>query len=337
MNGLLLSARAVLAVVFVVAAAGKFLDLDGSRKALTEFGVPSPMARYAAPALPLAELLVAVALLIRPSAVAGAVGALLLLLVFIGGVAYAMSQDRAPDCHCFGQLHSEPAGASTLIRNALLLAPAALIIAAGPGPSLAGALGGLRGAQIALVATAVVATVLAVATTQLLSDRRRLKGELARALAAKAPAGQPRGSQAPEFELTSVRGHVSSLRELLEPSRPVVLVFVSTTCEPCLAMLPTLADWQTSLSGTLGLAAIFAGEESDIERLTEEHGLSVSIAQNGIDLFSLYSLRATPSAVLIDPEGVIAGAPAEGVPAIEALVRSAVVRRQPAPLVIHRG
>ncbi len=55
-----------------------------------------------------------------PHRAVGRAAALLLLLAFAGGVARAMSRGQAPDCHCFGQIHSEPAGPSTLIRNAVL-------------------------------------------------------------------------------------------------------------------------------------------------------------------------------------------------------------------------
>ena len=230
--------RCLLAVVFIVAAIGKLLDLGGSRHALQEFGVPARAARLGGSMLPIAELVVAVTLLLRATARWGAVGALLLLLVFSAGVARAMSRGEAPDCHCFGQIHSEPAGRSALIRNAVLAVAAALIAVAGPGPSLDGALGGLRAAQIALVATSVLAAGLAVAVAQLWADRRRLRSELDAARAAEAPPGLPRGTTAPEFELDAVRGPAGSLTELTERARPTVLVFVSTGCGPCQAMLP---------------------------------------------------------------------------------------------------
>jgi thiol-disulfide isomerase/thioredoxin/uncharacterized membrane protein YphA (DoxX/SURF4 family) len=329
-----LTARCLLAVVFLLAAVGKFLDLAGSRQALEGFGVPARLARPGGIALPVAELLVALALVIRTSAVWGAVGALALLLAFIGGVARAMSQGRSPDCHCFGQIHSEPAGASTLIRNVVLMAPSALIIIAGTGPSLDGGLGSLDGTQAALVATAVLAAALAVAVAQLWGDKLQLARELERVIAAKAPPGLPRGTEAPEFTLTPVRGEVSSLSELTEPARATVLVFVSTSCGPCLQMLPTLAGWQQSLADSLTLSAIFSGEAAEIERLSDEHELSLVLAQDVDEAFTLYALRATPSAVLIDSDGVIAGAPAEGVSAIEALIRSALAQ---AALVVHSG
>jgi uncharacterized membrane protein YphA (DoxX/SURF4 family)/thiol-disulfide isomerase/thioredoxin len=334
-SALLLCARCVLAGVFIVAAAGKLLDLPGSSKALEDFGVPARVAALAGPALPVGELAVAAALLIRPTAVAGAAGGLALLVIFVVGVARAMSQGRAPDCHCFGQIHSEPAGPATLARNVALASPALLILVAGSGPSLDGALTSLNGTQAALVATAVLALALGLAAAALWGDTRRLRRELANAIAAKQPPGLPRGAAAPGFALAAVRGGADTLEELRRPSQPTVLVFLSTHCGPCLTMLPKLADWQESLAHAVSLPAIFSGEQADIERVAEEAGLSVVLAQEGSEVFGLYALRATPSGVLIDADGVIASTPAEGVPAIEALIRSAAQAGQSTRLVVH--
>jgi uncharacterized membrane protein YphA (DoxX/SURF4 family)/thiol-disulfide isomerase/thioredoxin len=333
-DALVLSVRCALGIVFLVAATGKLLDLEGSRRALEEFGLPARAARLGGAVLPVLELAVAVALLIRPSARWGAAAALLLLLAFVAGVGRAMARGEAPDCHCFGQIHSEPAGPGTLVRNAVLAAAAALVLIAGPGPSVNGGLGSLHGAEIALVAVSVLAAALAVATVQLWIDRRRLKRELDEQIAARTPPGLPRGTPAPEFELAPIRGTAGSLRELTEPARPTVLVFLSTACGPCLAMLPSLAHWQDSLAGSVTLAALFAGEREDVERLSEEHELRLAL-QNDTGTFELYRLRATPTAVLVDADRLIAGAPAEGPPAIEALVRTAVAGSGPHELVIE--
>jgi hypothetical protein len=66
------------------------------------------------------------------------VGALALLLIFVAGIGYNLAHGRTPDCHCFGQLHSAPAGWSTLIRNLVLAAIAGIVVGfgranAGPG------------------------------------------------------------------------------------------------------------------------------------------------------------------------------------------------------------
>lgn len=329
MNALLLTFRCLLAAVFLTAAIGKLLDRAGSRRALEEFGVPRRFVAVGAFLLPVSELAVAAALLIRPSARWGAIGAIVLLLVFAAAVARAISQGRAPDCHCFGQISSEPAGASTLIRNIVLALPAVLVIARGPGPSLNRGLGSLNGTQAALVAVAVLAALLAVTVAHLWTERRRLLGELEVAIAAKAPPGLPRGAPAPVFELTPVRGAARSLAELLDGRRSAVLVFVSTNCDPCLQLLPMLSRWQESLAPSLALAAIFSGEQAEVDRLSEEHGLGLVLGQESNQTFELYGLRATPSAVLIGADGLIGGAPAEGVPAIEALIRVALSRDAP--------
>jgi thiol-disulfide isomerase/thioredoxin len=336
-DALLLSVRCLLAVVFIVAAIGKLLDLEGSRRALVEFGMPSRAARVGGVLLPVAELAVAVAMLLVPTARWGAAGAFLLLLAFSAGIARAMSRGEAPDCHCFGQIHSEPAGSSALVRNAVLSAASAFVVLTGPGPSLDSALGTLHGAQIALVATSALAAVLAVAVAQLWADRRRLRAELNAAQAAELPPGLPRGTSAPAFELAAVRGTAGSLAGLSEQAGPTVLVFLSTGCGPCQTLLPSLAHWQDALSGSVTVAAIFEGARDEVGRVSAEHELSPVLAQKEQETFELYALRATPSAVLIGADGTIAGAPAEGVTAIEALVRTAAAESRPFELVVERA
>jgi uncharacterized membrane protein YphA (DoxX/SURF4 family)/thiol-disulfide isomerase/thioredoxin len=333
-SALLLSFRCLLAVVFAAAGVAKLLDLAGSRQALEEFGVPMPLARLGGFLVPLAEIAVAVALVPAPSARWGAGGALGLLVAFVAGISRARAQGRTPECHCFGQLHSAPAGPATLVRNVILAALAIAVLTAGAGPSLGR---GLTSVQVALIVSAAVGTLLALAVTELWFDRRRLRVDLDAATAAARVPGLPRGAAAPEFVLDRVRGSSGSLAELVERRRPTVLIFASTRCGPCLQMLPQLARWQSSLEDSISLAAIFSGEPGEIERLAEEHDLSCVLAQERDEIFELYALRATPSAVLVGPQATIASAPAEGVPAIEALVRSAIAQTGRGQLVVHRG
>ncbi|HEX5498596.1 MAG TPA: MauE/DoxX family redox-associated membrane protein, partial [Thermomicrobiales bacterium] len=140
MDALVLLARLALAAVFVVSSIGKLLDLEGSERATRNFGVPEPFAKPAGIALPLAELLIAILLLPVATATFGGVLALLLLIAFVVGVGYNMSRGNEFDCHCFGQIHSEPIGWKTLARNAGLAAVALLVTVGGlaghPGASL---------------------------------------------------------------------------------------------------------------------------------------------------------------------------------------------------------
>src|SRR5262249_22169115 len=120
MDTALVLARLVLAAVFAVAGFAKLADREGSRQGLEGFGLPTAVARPLSLALPLAEIAVAILLLPTATAWWGGIGALILLTLFIAGIGYNLARGKHPDCHCFGQLHSEPASWSTLIRNGVL-------------------------------------------------------------------------------------------------------------------------------------------------------------------------------------------------------------------------
>ncbi len=85
--------------------------------------------------------------------------------MFSLAVAAALVRGDAPDCHCFGQLHSAATTRSTLARDAALtgIAVFVLIAAAGdPGPSPVSWIGGRSsGLAIALGAGALLAAILA--------------------------------------------------------------------------------------------------------------------------------------------------------------------------------
>src|SRR5918999_6387632 len=151
MDAALLIARLVLAAVFTLAGVAKLADLKGSRKAIIEFGLPAVVASPLALLLPLAELGVGAALIPASSAWWGALGALGLLVLFVMGISINLARGRTPDCHCFGQLHSAPAGWKTLARNAVLAAVAGFVVWKcynGAGPSMVSWLGDFSSAQL---------------------------------------------------------------------------------------------------------------------------------------------------------------------------------------------
>ena len=154
MHVALLIARVLLIAVFSVAGITKLADRAGSKQGLVDFGVPASLAVPLGVLLPLAELAVAVALIPASTAWWGAVGALVLLLLFVGGISANLARGRKPECHCFGQLHSEPAGWKTLVRNGVLAAVAGFVVwwgYGGAGPSAVGWLGDLSAARIAVL------------------------------------------------------------------------------------------------------------------------------------------------------------------------------------------
>src|SRR5918911_275188 len=167
MDAALLIARLVLAAVFIVAGLAKLSDLKGSRKAITDFGLPEVLASPLALLLPLAELGVGAALIPASSAWWGALGAVGLLVLFVVGISINLARGKKPDCHCFGQLHSAPAGWKTLARNGVLAAIAGFVVWAGSegggaGPSAISWLAALPAAQLlSLVGGVLVLSLLA--------------------------------------------------------------------------------------------------------------------------------------------------------------------------------
>lgn len=323
MSLVVLVLRLALAAVFVTAAAGKAMDLAGSRKALVDFGFTTRLAALGGPALPVLEVLIAAALVVTATARWGALAALVLLGGFIVGIASLLRAGRAPDCHCFGQIHSEPVGASTLIRNAVL-ATAALVVAIGaPGRSL----GSFDSEGLALLLTGMATVALALAVAVLARENRELRKRPQR----QRPSGLPAGTRAPGFSLPDVRGGEVTLAEHLDAGRPVVVAFVSPGCGPCKAFLPDLARWQRTLSGTVAVLAVSDGEMEANLALADETGLGSLLVAQRARVSAQYNVRATPSAVLVDADGTIATSAALGGPAIEALVRVAVRRNEATP------
>jgi hypothetical protein len=128
MDALLLLARLLLALVFIVSGVAKLMDRAGSQQTFIDFGVPAKLTAPSAILLPLAELAVAGALIPVMSAWWGAIGTIALLLLFIAGIGYNLARGRTPDCHCFGQIHAAPIGWPTLVRNLILAAVAGCIV-----------------------------------------------------------------------------------------------------------------------------------------------------------------------------------------------------------------
>jgi methylamine dehydrogenase accessory protein MauD len=266
--------------------------------------------------LPLLELLVAAALVITPTARVGAVGAVVLLGAFLGAIGRAMARGEAPDCHCFGQIHSEPAGRSTLARNAALAAAAVVALVLAPGRSLAH----VGGEEAALLGTSLATLALGAVSLTLWRDNRELK---------KRPAprrrpmveGLPNGSFAPDLPLSTLAGEKLTLHELISSGRPTALVQISPKCGPCRTLVPELIRWQRALAHELNVVAISSGSPEANQAFSEEHGLTGLYLENGQSLGDVYRVKPTPSAVLVDEQGRIAAAPATGAVAIEALIR----------------
>jgi peroxiredoxin len=348
--------RLLLALVFAVAGIAKLADRAGSRRAVIDFGVPAPLAATLSILLPLAELAIAAALVPASTAWWAAVGALALLLLFVAGIGANLARGHKPDCHCFGQLHSAPAGWKTLARNGVLAAVAAFVLwegyERGAGPSAIAWLGALTTAQLlGLLGGALVLALLAgqwVFLIHLLQQNGRLLVRL-EALEATFPEtgsvassqngtarhqseGLPVGSMAPEFGLSGLHGETLTLEDLRSPGKPVLLFFTDPNCGPCTAMLPEVGRWQQEHANKLTLALISRGEVEENKTKAQEHGLSNVLLQKDWEVSEAYEVRGTPSAVLIAPDGKVASPVTGGAEGIRALLSHAVGERGQLPM-----
>lgn len=218
MNSALLLIRLLLSAVFFTAGFAKLLDPKGSKSALAGFGVPDAVAEPSGRLLPIAELIVAIALLPLSWATFGAWGALGLLLLFSAAISVALARGIAPDCHCFGQLHSEPVSSTTLIRNLLLAGAAGALIVLGPGASASSWMEQLNAAEVAIFVLVLGALALLGIQTwvmfQMMQQNGRILGRLEKLEAGgakkadgpPAPVGLPVGTEAPAFTAARARG-----------------------------------------------------------------------------------------------------------------------------------
>ena len=178
MAGVLLALRLLLALVLAAAGAAKLADRPGTRAAVTGFGVPDAVATPIAAVLPWLELAAAVLLVPSATARVGAAGALALMLAFSAAIARSIARGEAPECHCFGALHSEPAGPRTLVRNLALALVAGAALVGGPGTSATAWIGSLSGGWLtALLLGVALAAALACGSAFALRLLRR-NGEL---------------------------------------------------------------------------------------------------------------------------------------------------------------
>lgn len=344
MTFMLLTARLLLALVFVVAGLAKLIDSAGSRASMRDFGVPAFLARPLAVLLPLLELVCAAALTSVTFAWWGASGALAMLLVFMAAIGVNLMRGRRPDCRCFGQLHASPIGWTTLSRNAALAGLAAFVAWQGrgnPGGSVMDWLGGMSGNDIAVLGLAMAAAALSAFGLWVLLHLLRQNGRVLLRLealeaiearlgidAGASAAGLPVNSVAPHFSVESLAGTTVTLATLRERGKPLLLFFSEPGCGACDAALPEVAKWQRAHADRLSVVLVTRGDAQVNRAKSRRHNLHNVLVQTDREIADAYRVQGTPSAVLVS-EGLIASPLAVGIDAIRALVEKAAL---PPPL-----
>lgn len=341
MENLLLVARILLAGIFGVAGIAKLYDLSGSKKAVKDFGVPEVLARPLGVVLPIVEIIVAGLLLFTQTSWFGAIGAGVLLLAFVAGMAIQMIKGNAPDCHCFGQIHSEPVSPKSLIRNAVFLILPILLIISGresQGLNLFDTSGdNLQETPMQIIiGIAVVGLLVAVVYfLKLISEQqtqimRRIEileltahdgtKEVEREDAAAPAEGMPIGSVAPEFVLPDLNGKEVALKDLLTPKKTTLFLFVSPTCNPCGALLPEIEEWQEEFKDKLRFVFISSGKAKENAEKLGGNSFKQVLLQKDREVAEIFGAKWTPTALFINPDGTIASRVAAGDSAIREFI-----------------
>ncbi|MBS1807097.1 MAG: redoxin domain-containing protein [Acidobacteria bacterium] len=348
MEVILLLARLWLAIVFVVAGLTKLADREGARQALAGFGVPNGLTTLLVWLLPITEIIVALALLPLSIAWFGSIGALVLLSAFLVGISVNLARGNAPDCHCFGQLHSEPVSWKVFVRNVVLAAMAALIVVQGKedvGLSATEWMNDMKVGEILSLVFSVFAVAMLVPVFVLLRRGLKQQAELLETVSAvkkiieedyaePAPVeredavppveGLPVGAMAPAFSFPMLDGGQMSLADLLARGKSVLLLFVSPNCSPCKSLLPHIRAWQRDYDDFLTVALLSKGTEKEVQKKIAKYEAKYVFLQGESSIADDYQAKWTPAAVLIDPSGKIASPVTSGDAAIRALVTHTV-------------
>lgn len=140
------------------------------------------------------------------------------------------------------------------------------------------------------------------------------------------------GTRAPAFTVTDLAGTRVTLTSLLDPGKPLLLVFINPTCTSCHEALGDIGGWQHVYGDRLDIAVISTGEAITNRPLAAEHGLQRLFLQRDRELIKRYGLTMAPAAVVVQPDGRIAADPHYGQAAIRQLVAGTLgVDVAPAP------
>jgi thiol-disulfide isomerase/thioredoxin/uncharacterized membrane protein YphA (DoxX/SURF4 family) len=334
MEVLLLLIRLFLAAIFIVAGVGKLLDLEGSKKSVIAFGTPEDLAKTMSIAIPFAEIVFGVCLLFISTAWIGSVGVFLFLLVFIGGMIWQLAQGNAPDCHCFGAIHSEPVSKKSLTRNIVFALLALILVAQGrnQGVSIAD-LSNENALQLFFGIATVGFLGAVVFYLKKISEQQTQIMRRIEVLELTSSAGElvehehntnpyeslPIGSPAPDFDLPDINGREITFENLLSDAKPMLFFYVSPTCAPCEALLPEIEAWASDLKDKVNFIFLSSGKaEENIKKFGTNIGLI--LLQNYREVVEQFNIRWTPTAVFVNTSGAIASHLAVGDAAIRELV-----------------
>jgi thiol-disulfide isomerase/thioredoxin len=292
-----------LACVLAVSGVAKLRDRTSTRDAFTALRVPAFVpAGPAAATLPWTELALAALLLVAPSAalVPVAVLVLALMVAYLALIGRALTFDEPVTCSCFGSLGRHDVGRTTLARNLLLTALAAIVVwFALDGGSVPSALADLDVDEWAALAATVAAAVVAVLVVDGSAPVEPVpEGELLDYERERIPYGVVQGPDASTtnlWELTSTQARL--------------VVVLSPGCGPCARTAEKLDDLAARLAPAVGVLAVYP--DPTTAAAVTEHSLDLAVSEPDANIRRGFSV-GTPAAILLGADGFLAGGPVAG-------------------------
>lgn len=318
LDGPLLLPPLLLAILLVISGVAKVRAPAEVASAFAQLRLPAAISGHGVRTLfPWAEIALAVLLLVLPGpwSLVVAVGAALLMVVYLVIIVRALGFGYPITCGCFGRLGLGEVTRRTAVRNALLVALALLgAWSATSERSVVARLVDASGSTwvwLALLALTVAIVVVTFdGTSSAPADAEDVPApsdeELEDYLRQPIPYGLlqgPSGAPMPLHELSSQSAHL--------------LVFVSPGCGACAQVIPKVKEWDDQLPPvtvravvTLPLNAL--GQSADDLDGVVLHDPQGAVART----FAV----GNPGAVLLGMDGMLAGGPVRGSAAVERLV-----------------
>ncbi|HEX7353192.1 MauE/DoxX family redox-associated membrane protein [Brachybacterium sp.] len=332
----LLTAPILLTLTLLVSGLAKLGARRGTEDAMTSLRLPlRSFHRSVASVLPVAEIVLALALWVPfvPLQVMVAVVIALLMFGYLGIIARALTFEEQVECSCFGSFASPTVSKATLGRNVLLAGMGVLAVVAASSGLMTAALVrtplALVGLGVALLA-AIVLTMLTLGGTAKEAAGTSGRSGTDRAVRERGVAGtdpttgehgneDENEDEMLDYERSGIPGGVlqqpgGALITLsqLTAHRAALLVFVSEGCGPCERVLDHAAGWIEKLSPFMQVRFVFSRPVDQLrERTTQRVGEHV---MHDLQFTARTALggRSAPSAVLLGADGLLAGGPVQG-------------------------
>lgn len=338
LDNILILTRLLLACLFFVSGIAKLSNQQSFYETLINFGIPRRIHKIIGFSLPWVELILAIGLLLPFAVWWASVASLILMIFFTLLISFNLIKKRHPPCNCFG-VDNKPIDAFTLLRNIALIACSLLLVFHGmqyEHADIAARLSNMT--NVPGVSSLIVWLLVVIVISEgwmilkLIQQNGRLllkidnieyrldTAGISDAFNSAQSNGLKVGTKAPTFSLPNLHGDLVSLEKLLQIKKPIVLVFSDPGCGPCVAMMPSLTDWNNEIGSDVTLALISRGiKEVNIDKYGELN-LDHVLLQTDREIAKQYKTTLTPSAVRIDINGLIDSPIAFGEVAIAALV-----------------